>query len=401
MNVREGVTLKVQVERFRGSPVGRLVPISGMDHMLGEEYSHFAYVPAPLPTDIALETRSIKLLEDAARALGALDSKTQLLPNPNLLVRPSLTKEAVATTALEGTFAPLSEALGADYVEEKRQSAELREVMNYVRAANQSMKLLQELPICLRMLTQLQATLVRGTRGDAFDLGELRQRQVCIGQQGRGVVASRFVPPPHGDLLVDGVSSWEKWVNENDDLPLLVKVALAHYQFETLHPFSDGNGRLGRLIITLQLMQAGALKHPILNLSPWLEPRRDEYIDHLLEVSATGNFEPWINFFCRAVVARAEAATKTIVDMLDARETFADQLRADRATGFVLELASDLIGYPYLAASEAAATYDVAYPTANNAIARLVKLGILEETTGREYGRVFRCPRVYEIIARA
>lgn len=396
-----GLTLKVQLDRFWNSPIGDLVPISGMDHLLGEEYSHYAYVPEPLPTDIQLAARSIKLLEGAARALGALDSKLQLLPNPRLLVRPSLTREAVATTALEGTFAPLADALGAGYVEERRQSAEIREVMNYVRAADQSMALLNELPICLKLLSRLQATLVKGTRGDAYDSGKLRQRQVCIGQQGRGVVASRFVPPPNGDLLVQGMSDWEKWVNAQDDLPLLVKVALAHYQFETLHPFSDGNGRLGRLIITLQLMQAGALKFPILNLSPWLEPRRDEYIDHLLEVSATGNFEPWINFFCLAVEARAEAATGAIAGMLEVRETFGAELREDGASGVVLQLASDLIGFPYITAAEAADLYGVAYPTANNAIARLVRLGILEETTGRGYGRVFRCPRVYEIIARA
>ncbi|MCV7385700.1 Fic family protein [Mycolicibacter longobardus] len=391
----------MQVELFENSPVGTLVPISGMDHLLGEAYSHYAFVPEPLPDDIQLAARSVKVLEEAARALGRLDSKIQLLPNPNLLVRPSLRKEAVSTTALEGTFAPLSEALGADYVDEQHQSAEIREVMNYVRAATLSMQMLDELPICLKMLGQLQATLVRGTRGDAYDAGELRQRQVCIGQQGGGVDASRFVPPPNGDILVAGVSDWEKWVNKSDDLPLLVKVALAHYQFETLHPFSDGNGRLGRLIITLQLMQAGVLKYPILNLSPWLEPRRERYIDHLLEVSMTGQFEPWINFFCQAVVARADAATETIAAMLDVREQFAEELRADGATGMVLQLASDLIGFPYISAGEAAELYGVAYPTANNAIARLVKLGILEEITGREYGRIFRCPRVYEIIARA
>ncbi|WP_202927089.1 Fic family protein [Gordonia desulfuricans] len=372
-----------------------------MDHMLGEAYAHHAYVPAPLPSDITLAARSVKLLEEAARALGALDSKVQLLPNPTLLVRPSLRKEAVSTTALEGTFAPLAEALGADYVDEKRQSAEIREVMNYVRAATQSITLLDKLPICVKMLAQLQATLVRGTRGDQYDAGQLRQRQVCIGQQGRGVSASRFVPPPNGDILVDGISEWEKWVNAEDDLPLLVKVALAHYQFETLHPFSDGNGRLGRLIITLQLMQAGVLKYPILNLSPWFEPRRDQYIDHLLDVSASGDFEPWINFFCDAVVARAKAATEAISAMLDIRETFVDMLKRKRASGMVLDLASDLIGFPYISASEAAEMYDVSYPTANNAIAKLVDHGILEEITGRDYGRVFRCPRVYEIIARA
>jgi Fic family protein len=191
------------------------------------------------------------------------------------------------------------------------------------------------------------------------------------------------------------------WLHAEDDLPLLVKAALSHYQFEALHPFSDGNGRLGRLIITLQLIDAGVLQHPILNLSPWFEPRREAYINHLLAVSATGSFDPWVAFFAQAVKARAEAATEAIRHLLEIREEFQDRLRQDGAKGIVIELAGDLIGYPILDVSLAAEMFSISYPAANTAINRLVRLGILRETTGGSYGRVFACDRVYQVIASA
>lgn len=298
------------------------------------------------------------------------------------------------------TYAPLAEALGADYIEESRQSAEVREVMNYVRAANQGLELVRELPICLKLLSPLQETLVARTRGQQYDSGRLREQQVYIGQHGSGVAKSRFVPPPPGDVLIEGVTAWEKWVNAVDDMPLLAKAALAHYQFESLHPFSDGNGRLGRLIVTLQLMQDGILQYPILNLSPWLEPRRDEYVEHLLEVSATGDFDPWVRFFCKAVDASANTASTAIAELLAVRDGFIEKLNTARATGTILQLANDLIGFPIVAVRDVQNLYGVAYPTANNVVSKLVALGILEEITGREYARLFRCPAVYGVIAR-
>ncbi|MDQ1698176.1 MAG: hypothetical protein QOG34_39 [Frankiaceae bacterium] len=393
-------TLNVDVEAFRDSPVGELVPITGEDARSSRRYDHYAFVPAPLPKTVNLSQRTYKLLSEADRALGALNARILLLPNPGLLVRPALTTEAVATSALEGTFAPLSEVLEAEYVDERKQSAEVREVQNYIRAAQRGLKLIEELPICVRLIAELQRMLVLRTRGDMYDAGQLRQRQVCIGDRGQGIEDARFVPPPPGELLEHGVRDWETWLNADDDLPLLVKAALSHYQFEALHPFSDGNGRIGRLIITLQLMVAGALEHPILNLSPWLEPRRPAYLDHLLRVSQTGDFDPWVSFFAEAVAARADAAATTIVDLLEVRQTFQGRLRQDGAKGMVLDLAGNLIGYPVLDVQDAVRLHGVTYPAANAAIAKLVKLGILREVTGRPYGRLFACDEVYGVIAR-
>jgi Fic family protein len=391
----------VQVDRFESSPIGKLVPISGTDVRLGQTYEHFAFVPDPLPATVDLTQRTYKLLSEADRAVGGLNAKAQLLPNPSLLVRPALTKEAVATSALEGTFAPLSDVLEAEYVSEGKRSAEVREIQNYVRAAHRGIELAKTLPICLNLIAQLQEILVHRTRGDSNDAGRLRERQVCIGNEGAGIEDSRYVPPPPGSTLTTGVDDWEKWVNAEDDLPLLVKAALAHYQFEALHPFSDGNGRLGRLIVTLQLMEAGVLDYPILNLSPWLEPRRTAYIDRLLEVSATGDFDPWISFFAQAVKARALAATSAIQQLLEVSTEFQSTVRQDGAKGRVIDLAGDLIGFPVLDVADAAKLLGVTYPAANSAVHRLVRLGILREVTGGTYGRIFRCERVYQILAEA
>ena len=261
-----------------------------------------------------------KLADKASMSVGRLDFAVKRLPDPGLLVRPALRREAQSTSALEGTYATLEEVLEADYVDEVNRRAEVREVLNYVRAAEQALSLVQVKPICVNVIAQLQATLVEGTRGDGWDKGRLRESNVYIGERSKGIEASRFVPPPHGDLLVEGVSDWEKWLHADDDYPLLVKIALAHYQFETLHPFSDGNGRLGRLIVTLQLVTEKALTYPLLNLSPWLEERKDEYKDLLLGVSKTGDFDRWIRFFCEAVHYQAEDGVARIEELLAKQE---------------------------------------------------------------------------------
>lgn len=392
----------MQVERFQTSPVGHLVPVRGHDARLGRAFDHVAFVPDPLPAlPPTLSPRTYRLLSEADRSLGGLEAKTGLLPNPRLLVRPALSKEAVATSALEGTYAPLSDVLEADYLTPTHSSSEVREVRNYVTAATRGLDLIATRPICVSVLGELQQILVRGTRGDSYDSGWLRERQVCIGDEGLGIEDSRFVPPPPGDPLVRGMDDWEKWINAKIEIPLLVKAALAHYQFETLHPFSDGNGRLGRFVITLQLVEAEALTYPILNLSTWLQPRRTQYVDHLLEVSATGDFDPWVAFFAEAVNARAKAASAAISKLLAVRQATIDQVHDAGARGSVIMLAENLIGYPVLDVGQARDLLDVSYQSANTAVARLVELGILRQVSRGNYGRVFRCDRVFDVIATA
>lgn len=388
----------MQVEDFRNSPVGDLVPIQGTNPLTGSSFRHHAYVPRPLPTRVDLRPGTYKAISEADRALGAMDARVAQLPNPRLLVQPSLTREAVSTSALEGTYAPFADVLEAEYTD-KDLSAEVREVRNYVRAASRGLQLIEKKPICLNVVAKLQGILVKGTRGDSYDAGELRKRLVCIGDRGRGVEQSRFVPPPPGTALANGVSDWEKWINTEQEMPTLVKVALSHYQFETLHPFSDGNGRIGRLTITLQLIEEKIITHPVLNLSPWLEPRRDDYIDNLLNVSKTGEFDPWVHFFAEAVRARAEAAANTINNLMSLSNEVVESMRnIGERSAAVANLANNLIGYPVMTVGRVQHDLGVSFPTANKAIGKLVEAGYLRELTGRNYGRVFRCDRVFDLL---
>lgn len=344
-----------------------------------------------------LSARAVKIISEAERAIGRLDAATGRLPNPDLLVRPALYQEAVSTSALEGTYAPLDSVLEAEYVEERNRTEPEREILNYVHAAHRGVALIEAKPICLTVLAELQAILVKGTRGDSYDAGRLRERQVYIGEKHLGIEASRFVPPPNGDVLKDGVSAWEKWLHldpAQDDMPLIAKAALAHYQFETLHPFSDGNGRLGRLIVVLQLIEAGALARPILNISPWLEPRKDQYKDLLLATSRTGDFDPWVQFFAEAVRHQAVDALRRIDALIALRDAMLADLRHAGAKGVVLEIAKDLIGYPVISPTEAAERHGVTYPPANAALRRLEALGFVKEVTGRNYGRLYACTQV-------
>jgi Fic family protein len=390
----------MQVEEFRGSPVGELRTISGHDALTQRDYRHFAFVPRALPESIPLTERTYCVVSEAHMAVGRLDFAVKRLPEPALLVRPTVRREAVSTSALEGTYAPLESVFEADYVDEANQSAEVREIRNYVRAAERALELIRTRPICLNVIAELQKILVKGTRGDTYDAGQLRQRQVFIGERSAGIERSRFVPPPPGDELVDGVTAWEKWINGEDNIPLLAKLAIGHYQFEALHPFSDGNGRLGRLIAILQLIEANALTFPVINLSPWLEARKEEYKDLLLNISRTGEFDSWVQFFCECVSGQADDTVKRIEELLEFRTEVHSKLRKAKVRGVANDIADDLLGYPIITASEAARRHGVTYPPASNAMNKLVEVGILREITGRSYGRIFACDQVMGILGR-
>lgn len=390
----------MDIARFNASPVGKLVPISGHDAYLQQDYRHYAFVPRVAPQSVQLAQATHNAVARSHLALGRLDFAVRRLPEPRLLVRPVLRREAQSTSELEGTYAALDEVLAADFIEEARRSAELREVMNYVVAAERALALIKTKPISLNVLCELQSILVRGTRGDLYDAGQLRQRQVFIGERDLGIEQSRFVPPPPGDELANGFSDWEKWINAEDDIPLVVKAAIGHYQFESLHPFSDGNGRLGRLVVVLQMIEAGTLAYPVLNLSPWLKSRKDEYKDHLLQVGATGDFDPWVRFFATAVETQAQDMVQRIEELLAVREDMLGIARKAKLRGTAINIVEDLIGYSSITASAAASLHDVTFKAANDAIRKLQELGILIEITGASYGRIFVCPQVRNIVLR-
>lgn len=379
------------------SPVGKLVSIRGVDGRTGKTYDHKAFLPDPLPDDLRLEQDTYRTVMEATAAVARLDEAACRLPNPSLLARPAIRREAVSTSALEGTYAAFTDVLEGEFLGEGDRTAAVAEVVNYVTAAEHAFAWIENYPISMGLLGDLQKTLVKGTRSETNDAGRVRTIQVCIGGGG-GVEAARFVPPPPGDQLQAGVEAWVAWINRDDKIPLLVKMALGHYQFETLHPFVDGNGRLGRLVCILQLRWRKELRVPVLNLSPWLEQHRTTYQDHLLRCSVTGQFDEWIRFFCQAVHAQSIRAIEKI-DALNAwKEETVGLLKASGRRGVVLNIAGDLIGYPIITPTIAAQMQKVTYQAANTAIKHLVDVGVLRERTGRPYARLFAARDVLRII---
>ena len=241
----------------------------------------------------------------------------------------------------------------------------------------------------------------RPSRPDArFSRRSRRDRELSASKNWIGtrrtspVTEALFLPPPAGDELKNGLDSWERWVNDKTiTLASLIRVALAHYQFEALHPFIDGNGRVGRLLIVLTLMEHGDLKIPLLNVSPFFEDARDEYIDHLRSVSESGDFEPWILFFAEAVKTQSERALIKADELIDLRDELVQLVHTAKLRGVALRITDDLIGYPFVTPKRASDRFGVSYEAANSAISRLVDLGVLSEVTGRTYGRMFMSSR--------
>ena len=384
----------MDVEKLRGSPIGSLVPIRGYDPRFGEDYEYFAYVPDALPDALQLSAATYNAVVDAAAAMARADQAASLLPNPGLLTRPATRREAVSTSALEGTYAALSDVFEADFLDADEMTSSVSEVRNYVTAAERAYELIgQGQPISIRMLEDLQRELLRATPSDGAYAGSVRTTQVFIGVGKGRATSARFVPPPADHRLTDGIQAWQEWIRDTSGkIPTIIRVAAAHYQFETLHPFHDGNGRLGRLVMALQLMTAGDLTYPVLNISPWLEQHRAEYQDGLLRVSQTGEWDPWVCLIATAVHVEAGEVIARVDKLLALRNGF--QLTLRGAKGVSLRIADDLIGYPMITASLAAKLYKVSYQAANTAIAKLVDLGILRQRTAGRYDRIFQCDAV-------
>ena len=389
-----------------GSPIGSVQSISGFDQRFGEDFEVDAFIPDELPLTVEFPGPVWLILSEAMADLGRLDAAASLVPNPQLLTRIATRREAVGTSALEGTFADLTEVFAADVLpldeQEDGVAPNVREVMNYTRAADSAYAWIEDRPITSGMISALQAMIVRGTESDGADAGAVRTTQVFIGAKRRRVADARFVPPPPGDQLIAQYERWIEWLaaaGPADDIQLIARVAMAHYQFETLHPYTDGNGRLGRLVAVLQLMKAGALRAPVLSVSPWLKDHSDEYRDHLLEVSRTGDWAPWVEFFARAVSSEARAGHDRIMRLLALREDIGASARSalPRAR-LAVEIADDLIAYPILTVAAAQSRYGRSNQANRNAIASLVDLGLLEPYGDAQYDRMYWNRRVFQVI---
>ncbi len=388
------------------SPIGSVVPISGFDPRFQETYAVEAFIPDDLPTRVELPGSVWLVVSEANAELGRLDAAASLVPNPQLVTRMATRREAIGTSALEGTYANLTDLFVAEVLPQdgpqENVAPNVREVMNYARAADSAYAWIGDRPITSHMISSLQAEIVRGTESDGPDAGSIRETQVFIGAKHKRVSEARFVPPPPGDQLRGLYERWVSWLTNTtaaSEMQLIVRVALAHYQFETIHPYTDGNGRLGRLVAVLQMMSDGVLRTPVLSVSAWLKDRADEYRDHLLAVSQTGDWAPWVEFFADAVAAEARSGHDRIMKLLQLRSEISDEVRSKLPRArLALEIADDIIAFPLISVASAQGRYGRSNQANRNAIAALVNLGILEPFGEARYDRLYWNRRVFHIV---
>mgnify|MGYP003412360441 FL=1 len=353
-----------------------------------------AFMPAPLPPNpaLALTGELQGLLSAADRALGRLDGSVLTLPNPELFVFMYVRKEAVLSSQIEGTQSSLQDLLAAEaQLFDRNLPRNVDEVLNYVREMNHGLGRLPELPVSVRLIREIHAELMRGVRGGRLQPGELRTSQNWIGPAGCTLATATFVPPPH-HAVPEGLGDLERFLHAHDALPPLVKIALAHVQFETIHPFLDGNGRVGRLLITFLLTERGVLHKPVLYLSHFFKQHRQEYYECLQAVRDRGAWEDWLAFFLRGVIEVAAEAAETARRILQLREQHRAAITAQlgRAAGNGHKVLESLYDRPIVAVGDIRKLTGTTYQAAKSLVSRLVELGVLSEMTGYARNRRFR-----------
>lgn len=394
---------------FTDAAPGDLVTITGTDPQRGE-WSHKAFVPHPLPaTPPSLSARTYRVVGNCRAALAALDSTARRLPNPRLFRRPALQAEAQSTSALEGTYAPLAEVLIAD--EERPPSIDVREILNYVSMADTAFNWVESgRSLTVAMLTELQAMLVARTRAENPESGDVRRHQVVIGRRRDAPIdevpvhAARFVPSPPGIDLRANLQDLLDWMGgeaTSAEIDPVVAAAMGHYQFETLHPFHDGNGRIGRLLIVLQLLKLGVISEPTLTVSPWFESRRGEYYDRLFAVSTTGDWDQYVRFFASGLESSAITTHSRMLALVEVQKDLKERvrqsnLRADTAQSLV-DFAVANVSFTVRQVERA---LNVSYGRANGLVNQLVELAVLEPVRStHSTSRRFFAPSVLRTIA--
>ncbi len=361
-----------------------------------------AFVPSPLPSELHLSQATWSAVLHAATELGRLAGMTQAVDVPAPLVAGfTIRREAFSTSALEGTYAPVVDVL-VNEATSSPQTAAITEVLNFIRAADHGARRLEELPVCVRLAQELHEILVAGTPSEDWQKGEVRQTHVVIGagnaaDPAERLAEARFVPSPPGKHLLDGLTQWESWWHTAPIHPL-VRIAVSHYQFEVLHLFTDGNGRIGRLLAVLQLVESGILEAPVVNISPYFEVRRDRYIDLLEQVSAEGAWDEWITFFSEALAAQATEAMQHTEALLAWRDRALNKLHDAGVRGTAYQVVDGLISQPTVTASTVRERFGVSPSTAAHTLRRLVEAGVVVEVTERKYNRVYAATELLDLI---
>ncbi len=378
----------MQVDAFSSDSPGRLVRAPA---------GYWAFVPDELPPKVDVSWELATIISHADRALSELAGVARTLPNPHLLMSPFMRREAVLSSRIEGTRASLSDLFlfeAANGVE--KQTPDVREVSNYVGALEHGLARLSELPVSLRLIREMHARLMAGVRFEHTIPGEFRRSQNWIGPPGCTLADAVFVPPPEREMK-EALAALETYLHSASPLPPLVRLALVHYQFEAIHPFLDGNGRIGRLLVILLLCSDGLLPQPLLYLSAYFERHRQAYYQGLLEVSRRGRWREWIEFFLNGVADQSRDAVRRSHLLLELREEYRRRLGSSRSAS-PLRLAEALFSYPAVTIPAAARLLGVTWVAAKGNVLKLVDAGILTESPGRERNRIFIAREIIEIV---
>jgi Fic family protein len=389
----------MNAERFRNSPSGRLLKVGQGDA------AYRAFVPNALPPALNLDAKLIRILSGADRALGELAGLGRTMPNPELLIRPFIRREAVLSSRIEGTQTGITDL----YLYEARQmalpgmkpastDADAREVLNYVRALEYGLERVQTLPISLRLVRELHEHLLKGVRGERATPGEFRHSQNWIGKPRCTLNDADYIPPPVPEMN-DALDAFEKYLHSGNDHPPLVRLALIHYQFEAIHPFLDGNGRIGRLLLSLLLVNWKLLPLPLLYLSAFFERHRQDYYDLLRAISERGAWSEWLAFFLSGVAEQSQEANQMAKKLQDLQLKWREKLTKARASALLLRLADSLFESPLVTIPQAQRVLGVTYRTAQQNVERLVEEDILQQESKTSYGKTFSARDILNLIS--
>jgi Fic family protein len=386
----------MQPSDFTADSWGRLVRI---------EAGAVGFVPKPLPPKLELTWELTGKLSAADRALSELAGVARGLPNPHLLMGPFVRREAVLSSRIEGTQASLSDLFFYEAAPKMnppaghRPPADVREVANYTIAREYGLARLDRNGLNLSLIRQLHTKLMQGVRGEQMAPGKFRRTQNWIGRPGCDLADATYVPPPP-DEMGRALEAFETYLRSPGELPPLIRVALVHYQFEAIHPFLDGNGRIGRLLISLLLCRDGLLPNPVLNLSAHFERQREAYYERLLAVSQAGQWSEWVEFFLDGVARQSRDAAWRTHELFALWRDYRERVQATQSPAKLLRLVDSLFDLPVVTIPGAARQMGVTHRTATRSLRKLVRAGIVKEVTGRLRNKIFAAPQIIEIIER-
>lgn len=360
---------------------------------------YWAFIPNPLPPEINYDKELILTLSEADRLLGELSGTGRLLPNPYLLINPYIRREAVSSSRIEGTQASLTDLFFFEASESEEQKIpDVREVHNYVKAMEYGIERLKDLPVSIRLIREIHGVLLEGARGERATPGEFRRSQNWIGPPGCSLNDATYIPPPVEEMN-QALRDWEKYFHTKTDEPPLIQCALMHYQFEAIHPFLDGNGRIGRLLITFFLCEKGYLNRPLLYLSNFFDKNRDEYYSKLLAISQKGDWRGWIEFFLRGVTVQSKHAildSRKILDLNLEYQKLIGEIK--KVPGAAHRLINEIFLNPVISISKLSRKWNTSFNSVKTSVLRLVEIGILEEVENRKRNKLFFAPKLMELL---